>query len=245
MTGVSSDLWTIAYDGTKFDFLKNGTVFHTRAAAANLGLVVKHRAYTQGAVMRDLSFGPLPISAGTGSQIAGNTVTKTAASAWGNHVAYGDQAMTGAAMVQFRLDDPNMTGKNQQAGLATYANRAVAGTYWADGGFAAAIYFDELSNALMMFDGVDWIRTSVTGVSSDLWSISYDGTKFDFAKNGAVFHSRAAAANLRSSSSTARRPRGRSSAISASARPVAAGSPKSSTLRAMRPATPTIPTATC
>ena len=60
MTGVSSDLWTIAYDGTKLDFLKNGTVFHTRAAAANLGLVVKHRAYTQGAVMRDLSFGPLP-----------------------------------------------------------------------------------------------------------------------------------------------------------------------------------------
>ena len=60
-------------------------------------------------------------------------------------------------MVQFRFDDPNVTGKWQQAGLSTYANRHITGTNSSDGGFEAAISFDGVSNALMVFDGVDWI----------------------------------------------------------------------------------------
>jgi YD repeat-containing protein len=138
----------------------------------------------------------VPIIQGSGTAVSGNVSTKVAGDGWGNHVAYGSQIMSGYATVQFRLDDPRAGGKWQQAGLSTVANRELAGTYWADGGFAAAIYFDNVSDALMINDGVDFFRSSMTGTSDDVWSITYDGSKFQFFKNNVLFHSRAAAANL-------------------------------------------------
>ncbi len=194
---------TIAYNGThtlvtdpagqvtRLDYLNDGSLTKITAPPAQAGAAPQIVQFEYAPA----SASP-PLTNGGGSQISGGVVTKTAAAGWGNQIAYGDQAMTGTAMVQFKFDNPNTAGKWQQAGLATHANRTVAGTDWSNGGFAAAIYFDDVSNALMMYDGVAWTRSSVTGTSADVWTIAYDGTKFDFLKNGVLFHSRAAAANL-------------------------------------------------
>jgi hypothetical protein len=180
---VAGDVFDIQVSGTQVTYLKNGTGLYTSAKAPTLPLLFGTSLFSPGATVNNVAF-----SAGSGTPgfwqdavgvtTSGPSVTKTAATAFGNAGAATVSTLSGNGYVSFTTAENTLT---KVAGLAHTDPRA---------NFAAIDFGVYLSGGggVAVYESGSQIGVFGTYVAGDVFQIQVAGSLVLYLQNGNVLY---------------------------------------------------------
>jgi hypothetical protein len=192
-TYISGDTLRVGVVGGVVSFSKNGSVFYTSTKSPTYPLLVDTALYSTGATLNNAVMSnavippppppppptvPVVWTAAAGVAINANSLTKTAATAWGNAGAISTQQIaSGDGYVEFTASETNTY---RMLGLSN----GNSSNSWDDIDFA--LY--EFTGQLQVYEAGSLKGTFGTYVSGDTLRVRVVGGLVSYSKNGIVFY---------------------------------------------------------
>ncbi|MBI2308441.1 MAG: LysM peptidoglycan-binding domain-containing protein [Rhodocyclales bacterium] len=176
---TTSDVLSVTYDGSNVRYMQNGVVKRTVAAGAGLALYADTNFYSKGFKLDNIRFEPIAtpeLVPGSGVTVSGGTITRASGAGW-NADAYSKDSYTGRAHVSATVGQTNMYGMfglnsdpilDQSYTSLDYAWEAIPG------------------GTLVIYENGTYIGSFGTYTTSDVLSITYEGTNVVYRQNGVV-----------------------------------------------------------
>jgi hypothetical protein len=185
-TYAVGDVFTVQVTGSVVTYLQNGNLFYTSASTPTFPLVVDVALYTQGATLDNAT---LASSSGTsfwqnivGVSVSDNSITKTAATGWGNAGASTVGSLSGSGNVVFTTN--YYSGGDLMAGLT----HTVTDSSYDDIDFA--LFVDAVGNVVVYEDGTS-VGASASFESNETLSIQVTGSTVAYYVGSTLFYTSA------------------------------------------------------